>query len=440
MRIIPVYCLFALSMSAFAAERLELDSYGGSLALPGKKTGWFHVQEIGGRWFFVTPEGHAFFSLGATHAISCIGKDELDLFNTKYQGSEELLSRFILEKFQEWNYNSAGYGALEPMEKRLPYAAVIWIEGPVSLAAGTKSAFADVFDATVQERIRETVRTKAERHIQNRNCLGYLFIDLPTWHNAFNRTKPTGSYVDYFRSLKPYTAGREAYAAFLKKRWGADPEGFRAAYGMDLDSLDELPAIDIAPEILAREKPAEDDEQFLNEVADAYYRCATSELRRIDPNHLILGDRFMADSAKTYDSILAVAAKYVDVISFQPMGTKTLLGDYIDHVHELTGKPILLADVNCVLERPTKDLKDTSDYERAVSEHTEKYYLDAARRTSCIGIHRCTIRDYQPWNLNFFRRGLLRADDSPYPILGEFTRRTNEMVYQMVYSPALRVR
>src|SRR5690606_3263833 len=107
------------------------------------------------------------------------------------------LSEFILSQFQNWGYNSAGYGALEPMEKRLPYTAVLWIEGPMSLAAGTKTSFADVFDPGVQDRIRSTIRTLIARHIDNRNCLGYYFLDIPTWHTQFNRTKPGGSYVDF---------------------------------------------------------------------------------------------------------------------------------------------------------------------------------------------------------------------------------------------------
>ncbi len=40
---------------------------------------------------------------------------------------------------------------------------------------------------------------------------------------------------------------------------------------------------------------------------------------------------------------------------------------------------------------------DTSDYERAAGEPTLAYYLDAAASRACLGLHRCTIRDYQPW-------------------------------------------
>lgn len=61
------------------------------------------------------------------------------------------------------------------------------------------------------------------------------------------------------------------------------------------------------------------------------------------------------------------------------------------------------------------------------------YYLDAAASKVCVGIHRCTVRDYQPWNTHYHRRGPLKADDTPYPILVDYTRRANEEVYELVY-------
>jgi len=138
----------------------------------------------------------------------------------------------------------------------------------------------------------------------------------------------------------------------------------------------------------------------------------------------------------TPDSILVTAAKYVDVISFQPLGTRTLLRTYLDRVHQLTGKPVLLADTNTMTRRPARDEADVEEYERSAGEHTLRYYADAAAATPCIGIHRCTVRDYQPWNPQYHRRGLLKADDTPYPILVDYTRRTNARVYEQVYASA----
>jgi hypothetical protein len=109
------------------------DEHDGVTSLVGMKTGWFHVEEINGRWYFVTPEGHAFFSLGVTHAVECIRLDERNLFETRYEESEEKLPEFFLTQFKEWGYNSSGYGPLPTMEKQIPHVATIWTEGPQSV-------------------------------------------------------------------------------------------------------------------------------------------------------------------------------------------------------------------------------------------------------------------------------------------------------------------
>lgn len=45
----------------------EYDQYGGYKGVSRRATGYFRVERIGGRWFFVTPEGHPYVALGANH-------------------------------------------------------------------------------------------------------------------------------------------------------------------------------------------------------------------------------------------------------------------------------------------------------------------------------------------------------------------------------------
>jgi hypothetical protein len=50
-----------------------LDSYGGAIKIKAEATGYFRLQEIKGRWFFITPEGHGFIPLGVNHLRSYFG-------------------------------------------------------------------------------------------------------------------------------------------------------------------------------------------------------------------------------------------------------------------------------------------------------------------------------------------------------------------------------
>jgi hypothetical protein len=426
-------CVFVLVGAArgqsVALSERALDRFGGVMSIRAEATGWFRVAAVDGRWLFITPEGHGVFSLGATHADDCARLDERNLLTKKHGGDVGRLSAFILERFAECGYNSAGYGALEPMESRVPYVASIWTEGPRSFSAGARSRNTDLFDPLVQERLRATVRKAAARHIGNPFCLGYVFIDLPVWSAIGINGR---SYADFVRMLPADAPGRRAYAAYLLEHYASRPTELARNYGADDAGL---AAADFSPlKVTAGSVVAADDEKFINEVAARYYEIVVGALRAVDTHHLILGDRLMALPERTPDSILITAAKYVDVISFQPMGTVKPIGAYLDHVHQLTGKPVLLADVNTMTSRPAKDLVDSTEYERSAGEHTLTYYLDAARSRACLGLHRCTIRDYQPWNLQFHRRGLLRADDMPYALLVDFTRRAHAQVFDLAYA------
>lgn len=423
--------------SCGAKEDSKYDIFQGYKSLKDEKTGWFHVNEIEGRWYFITPEGNAFFSLGATHAVECIKLDELNLFETKYHSNEVELSENFLHYFGIWGYNSAGYGALPSMEKQIPYVVEVWTEGPRSLSAGKGSVNTDIFDPAVQEKLRKTVRDSALKHVNNPNCLGYVGIDLPLWGTV---VKNGISYIDFFRSLENNTYGKKEYLSFLNNKYKEKEKAFLDAYGLNLNSLK-----DLSPEQMAEISPLKnqvinaDDEEFLNIVADTYFNCYSSEIRKADPNHLVLGDRFMAASESQQDikvpeSILKTASKYFDVISFQPMGTRDFKKKYINRVFEITGRPILMADVNCMLSRPTEGQTNTEAYEKEAGEHTYKFYTDAAQSPYLIGIHRCTVRDYRPWDKKYHRRGLLKANDEPYPILADYTIKTNQEVFSIVYN------
>ena len=62
-----IWAFAALFAGTALADSGDYDRYGGWMKLAGTKTGFFHTQQIDGRWWLVTPEGHAFFSKGVDH-------------------------------------------------------------------------------------------------------------------------------------------------------------------------------------------------------------------------------------------------------------------------------------------------------------------------------------------------------------------------------------
>jgi hypothetical protein len=61
------------------------DKFGGDLRVTRQATGFFRTEQIGGRWFFITPEGHPFIAIGPNHTGPTL----------RHQGKESgLLARF----------------------------------------------------------------------------------------------------------------------------------------------------------------------------------------------------------------------------------------------------------------------------------------------------------------------------------------------------------
>ena len=90
----------------------NLDQYGGWRGARGEETGVFRVEEIGGRWWFVTPEGNGFLSMGMNHFDLNVLKypDNVHIWRERYGGSEErYIQEGIARPLREWGFNTIGW-------------------------------------------------------------------------------------------------------------------------------------------------------------------------------------------------------------------------------------------------------------------------------------------------------------------------------------------
>ena len=92
-----IYLVFANILAAnhsgeVKETKLKFDSFGGNLAIKGEATGFFHLEEIDGRHFLITPEGNGYRALGINHFHTMTSKD--------YDGA--------IDNIKTWGFN-AGY-------------------------------------------------------------------------------------------------------------------------------------------------------------------------------------------------------------------------------------------------------------------------------------------------------------------------------------------
>jgi hypothetical protein len=111
-----ILCGLALALASFctpptAAQSTGLDKYGGAKSLKcTKATGWFYTQEIAGHWWFCTPLGNAFYSLGVAQVIFNRDNTIAATVHSKY-GSLDAWTIATNERLESWGFNTFSTGA-----------------------------------------------------------------------------------------------------------------------------------------------------------------------------------------------------------------------------------------------------------------------------------------------------------------------------------------
>ncbi|MFI5783888.1 agarase [Nocardia sp. NPDC051570] len=176
----------------------------------------------------------------------------------------------------------------------------------------------------------------------------------------------------------------------------------------------------------------------LKTIAHAYYRAATEAIRRHDPQHLILGDRYGL-RAGVPEQVLDIVPEYVDVLSVQAfpgVATERIAAavDTIAGWHRRTGLPVLMADTGnwC----PTRMSPHHTGSARNQAERGLGYTRTAealAASPWCVGWHWCG------WVENPLRGfGIKDPWDEPYTDLTEAMRTTNARILRELTDQAPR--
>src|ERR1022692_2437075 len=119
--------LFALGIYAPLAQAAgDYDTYGGWMKLKGEKTGYFHTQQINGRWWLVTPDGNAFFSKGVDNVSYAPEAKSAPKPPTDVAAWAQSAARGL----RDWNFNTVGaWSARELNSAGMVYAPVLDMAG-----------------------------------------------------------------------------------------------------------------------------------------------------------------------------------------------------------------------------------------------------------------------------------------------------------------------
>jgi hypothetical protein len=298
---------------------------------------FFSIGKCAEHWWFITPDGQPFFSIGMNHIDSAAlrYRESGSVWWEKYGNSEKRwIQEAVAPDLRKWGFNTIGWTqevvirkpTMHRHSRSFTFQEYQWADMPYChLLPFTEThqwevetRYPDVFSEDFAEWCDYVARKECARMAQDAKLIGYFYVDCPAWIHSPS-WNPKGPWFD--------------------------------------------------PERLETESGRKD----LFRMAERYYKVAHDAVRRYDPNHLILGDRYEAKAALP-DDILMAAIPYVDVMSFQYFSGPDQIRPDFERWHKLTGKPILLADA-CMPGR------DPANYEPMIRSLREL--------PCCVGWHVC---------------------------------------------------
>jgi hypothetical protein len=240
---------------------METDQYGGWKHIQGEATGFFHVQQLEGRWWFITPEGHGFIAVGMNHDDIKIGDHNREHWSGNDRPGNDAYE-YMVKNVQYLNMTAKGYG-IKAANHRLPHVESLWLTVPY--ANHDFSSFPDVFAEDFEQMCREKAADVCGRMKDDPYLLGYYLCDCVEWPILGKSSKKLRlNWLDSIKSMGAESAGKQVYVELMKQRH-TRIEGFNSVYGTQLQSFDQMLAdrefLYSVP--LVYEKAHEDDRHFL---------------------------------------------------------------------------------------------------------------------------------------------------------------------------------
>ncbi len=414
-------CWALLCLAALPVHPAEpRDAYGGWTGLQGKKTGYFHAEQIDGVWWLITPDGNVFFSKGVNNInyagdhSPALGYSPLGRLNAQKYGSAQKWAEATARRLRDWGFNTVGAWSSGVMtEQRMPYAPVL------NLAAGAganwlKGEVADVFSPQFQSAVQRQAQRLCAPKAKDPFVLGYFTDNELRWGADWRSKK---SLFDDFLALPADRPGKQVIGRLLRARYPS-LEAFNQACGAAIKDWDEvggLTTLALADDV---RKALEQD--FLREYARAYFKTCRDAIKAADPNHLILGCRFAGYAP---DAVVETMGEFLDVVSFNnysPMPP----AEQLKKLHRLTGKPVALTEFSFkAMDSGLPNTKGAgkplaTQQERA--DHFDRYVTALAQMPFMVGFHWFEYADepaegrFDGENSNY---GLVNIKDEPWDIL-----------------------
>ncbi len=364
-------------------KTLQLDQfnhcqYGGYMNTKAKATGFFRVEQIDGKWWFVDPDGHLFLSMGS----NCVGRrrDRRGLINDSNE-IPDLLPR----RLKAWGFNTIGNWSDLRLWEVQKKAYVATFRGPRTMIRYL--GMPDVYSEEYARGIDESALKQCTLRKDDPWLIGYFIGNEPPW------------------------AGRESELV-----------------DMFLNGTDTATKIKLKAFLAEKDTP-ERRKEFIYAMFERYLDLICKAIRKYDPNHLNLGIRF---GGVPPEQIIRMGRVFdvcsINVYEYEPVSQ-------MKKVYELTGRPVLIGEFHIGV--PANGLaaglvQACDQKERGVG---YRFYVEQAAALPCfLGSHWFMWSD-QPVLGRFdgenYNIGLVDVTNRPYPELVAAAEKTHKRLFDV---------
>jgi hypothetical protein len=410
---------------------------GGDRSRTLRASGFFRVENDGGRWVFVDPHGHPFFSSGIDLVGYKQGSFATDVSRREFLFEElppadspawlrpgrdvsfyvenvrkrfgggaewpDKWQRHIVDRLKNWGFNTVANWSDHDVATTSGMPYVLPLHGWT-----TKKMFPfpwdfpDVFSEEFERNVDAAAQKQVVPLKGDPNLIGWFVGNEPHWARSF------GSLVPWPDMLL------------------ADPEPSATKR-----RLQELLAA--AP---GREQEIKNE--FLYTCARRYFEVINAAIRRHDPNHLVLGIRF----AENPNNRWVEMSRIFDVFSVNIYSREFRPDpEQIQRYSQVSGKPVLIGEFTAAA--PGRGMQGLFYWGHKVRDYAERgkayrYYVEnSAASPHIIGTHWFQMVDDLPTGrpsdeerLNY---GFINVIDLPYVDLVNAARETHRRMYELKY-------
>ena len=428
------------------------NKYGGDAkGAKREATGYFRVEKVDGRWWFVDPDGCLFWSHGTdcvntnngTTPItdrefyfealpardnpefkSCYGKgwwaphnyyeDKIpyDTFNfTQYNlirkyGDDwwNTNNDLVHCRLRSWGMNTiANWSDRNIYGKRQTvYTATFGSGGkPIAGSAGYWGKFPDPFSKEFEDTVDKNAGAEADRSGNDPWCLGWFVDNEISWGGE--RSLAIGAITS-----PPDQPAKLVFVEDLKKKYG-DIGKLNGAWGTKHADWNALVASTEKPD---EKKAGVDLDAFHKRVCEKYFSTIRDAIKKHAPKKMYFGCRF----AWANDTAVYASAKYCDVISFNKY-TRSLADFKLPEGIDL---PVVIGEFHFgALDRGMfhTGLVPTDSQEKR-AEAYENYVRSALKHPNIVGTHWFQYGDQATTGRGDgenYQIGLVNIVDTPYP-------------------------